>query len=363
VLQNSIIYDGHIFRWQKAGGISRYFSEIITRLPPKWSPVVIGVDKSSTVPPRAGLNVSRLSSIRPRRASQPLKTAWWNLTYLRRASVFHPTYYNLTGGLQYDRIKCPVVVTVHDLTHARYPELMEDAELTLHWQRQALLRADQIICVSHSTERDLQEYFDVPAGKTRVIYHGVSFPICREPQQSVIDQSPMFLFVGGRSGYKNFFFLLRAFANAAQAHAGIRLHVVGSELTAEERWQVFFLGLAGRVEVSVFPDESRLQELYRRSVALLYPSRNEGFGIPPIEAMACGTVAVTSNTTSLPEVVGDAGIMLDPNNLADWTDSILALARDTVSRRELIEKGFRRAELFSWAASSAQHATIYNQFV
>lgn len=357
----NLAYDGHIFRWQKVGGVSRYFREVIARLPPDWAPTILGEDDPRNLPPHPRLVASGLSVIRPRRLTQPLKTLWWERRHLARARLFHPTYYNLTGGLRYDRIKCPVVVTVHDLIAASYPQLEDNAAVTLRDMRDALARADHAICVSQATERDLLAHFPRMAGRTTVIYHGTSFRVTDTPPPPGIFEAPTFLFVGRRATYKNFASLLRAFAKACQSHPTIRLCAAGSPLTEEEKWQIHFLGLAPRVDSVAYPSEEKLEQLYRSSVALLYPSRHEGFGIPPLEAMACGTLAITSNTTSLPEVVGDAGILLDPADEDTWTDCVLAVARQQVARADLVARGRRRATELSWDASARRHVETYQR--
>ena len=121
--------------------------------------------------------------------------------------------------------------------------------------------------------------------------------------RSAIFEKPSFLFVGSRFAYKNFPFLLRAFAKASESNPRIRLRIAGAPLNIEERWQIQLLGISDRVEAVTYPDEQQLVSLYRSSVALVYPSLHEGFGISPLEAMACRTLAITSNTTSLPEVM------------------------------------------------------------
>jgi len=359
----NILYDGHVFRWQKGtGGVSRYFHAIISRLPRDWVPTLLGVDAGAGhLPAHPQLATSPLSAFRPRRLSQPLKRAYWKLRLLRSANLVHPTYYNLTGGLTFSDIKCPVVVTAHDFIAATYPKLEDGAEATIRSQREAFLAATHVVCVSRFTEQDLLDRYPQMAGKTTVIHHGSSFPICTESQPNAIFEKPTFLFIGNRATYKNFPLLLRAFAKACQFHPAIRLRVVGAPLSMEEKWQVYFLGVMDRVDSSVYPNESSLQDLYRQSVALLYPSRHEGFGIPPLEAMACGTIAVASNTTSLPEVVGDAGILLDPTDEDLWADWILQIARQQIARDDLLEKGRKRAGLLSWERSAKRHVELYRQ--
>lgn len=352
-----IVYDGQMLRWG-AGGIARYFSEIISRLPQDSTPTVLGLDQSSHASLRhPNLRIVGRRSLRPR----ALRMLWWQKKYLGPAGVFHPTYYNLSPGLRYSDVKCPVVLTVYDLIYARYAELMENSEEVLKCMRQALERADHVVCISKATENDLLELYPLAAGKTSVIYLGSSFAPPSQLQPVANFERPTFLFVGGRAGYKNFAFLLRAFAQACQSHPGIRLAVVGSPLTPEELWQINFLGITDRLDCVSYPDDETLMRLYCGSVALLYPSRHEGFGIPALEAMACGTIAVTSNTTSLPEVVGNAGIMLDPADEDAWVDCMLLLAPGGGVREGIIEKGRKRVMQFSWARTAAQHLEIYKR--
>jgi glycosyltransferase involved in cell wall biosynthesis len=354
-----ILYDGHMFRWQTYGGISRYFSELVSRLPADWEPVFLGVDRN--LPRHPQLQSSPVSSIRPRRFTQPLKVSYWRLRHFRNAQIFHPTYYHLMGGLRYTDVKGALVITVHDMIHWRYRDFMEDAERTVKTQRDAVIRADRVICVSRATEEDLIDCIPEAAGKTCVIHHGSSFPVQRSQPSIAALERPMFLFVGGRGSYKNFLFLLRAFADACQLCPTICLHIAGPALSPEEHWQLHFLGIADRIQATTYPDEATLRSLYQTSVALLYPSCHEGFGIPVLEAMACGAIAVTSNTTSLPEVVGDAGIMLDPTDQSAWTDCIVQIASGGLDRQLIIERGEKRVRTFSWETSAATHVELYRQ--
>lgn len=359
----NIAYDGHIFRWQKVGGISRYFREVIAHLPTDWTPTILGESDPANLPAHPRLVASGMSSLRPRSVSQPLKRLWWKHHHLARAQLFHPTYYGLTGGLAYEDLRCPLVVTVHDLIAAIYPQLEDSAAATFAAMKEALARAAHAICVSHATERHLLEYFPHMAGKTSVIHHGTSFPVRQDAQPPAIFERPVFLFVGNRATYKNFALVLRAFAQACQSHPTIRLCAAGRPLSEEEKWQIHFLGISERVDSAPFPSEEKLAQLYRDSVALLYPSRHEGFGIPPLEAMACGTLAITADNTSLPEVVRDAGIMLDAADEAAWSDVILAVARQQVDRGGLLARGRRRATELSWVASARKHVEIYQKLL
>jgi glycosyltransferase involved in cell wall biosynthesis len=355
-----LLYDGRVFQFQRAGGINRYFAEIISGLPADWEPVVTGViDFGANVPRHVRLSTPVGPKFWPGRLSRQVCERWWRPNLVGSVDLLHPTYYDLSSGLDLAAFRCPVVTTVHDMIYARYADQICGSETIVTAQREAVLRADRIVCVSKATEEDLLRFIPEASGKTEVVYHGSSFPVSDDSQAETIFEQPTFLFVGGRAGYKNFLFLLRAFAKACQSLPKLRLYVAGSALIDEERWQMHFLGISDRVTVFVHPDEATLQELYRKSVALLYPSRHEGFGIPPLEAMACRTIPITANTTSLPEVMGDAGIMLDPTNEEAWVDAILSCARGALDRSTLLAKGIERSKQFSWRRTVDEHIALY----
>ncbi len=359
-----VVYDGWIFRWQRAGGINRYFQEVVQRLPHDWAVTFLGLARGNSLPVTHSRLARRYNTeLRPRRWSQRLQALWWSRTLLQSNALFHPTYYFLNGGLRWQDVKQPVVLTVHDFIHASYPGQLDNHEETLRAQCEAIERADHLICVSEATRSQLLERFPGLSKPVSVIHHGASFGRTRLNTDAAPDAPPLFLFVGARHGYKNFSFLVRAFARAVQTLPQLRLHVVGAPLTPEEQQFIASAGLAGQVQCSVFPSEDELQALYRRSTALLYPSLHEGFGIPPLEAMICGTIPVTGNNTSLPEVMGDCGIMLDASNSDQWTECILSLARGLPDREDLRQKGLARAAQFTWENSAARHVEVYRSLV
>jgi len=355
-----ILFDGRVFQFQKAGGINRYFAEIIAGLPDAWQPVVTGAyDYGENIPRHRNLATLNPPRFRPGRFQEPYYRKWWRPGIIKTVNLLHPTYYDLTSGFNLADFSCPMVTTVYDMIYALFPKQTEGADFVIKAQRESVLRANRVICISKSTEKDLLELIPEAAGKTTVIYLGASFPSSNDVEETNLFEKPRFIFVGGRGGYKNFLFLLRAFAKAASVVKTIQLEVAGAPLTSEERWQMHFLGITDRVHCTVFPDEQTLQALYHKSVALLYPSRYEGFGIPPLEAMSCGTVSVTANVTSLPEVVADGGIMLDPTEEDVWADCIIKLAVPFSGRDKILERGRNRVKQFTWEDCVRRHLEVY----
>jgi glycosyltransferase involved in cell wall biosynthesis len=359
-----ILYDGRVFQFQKAGGVNRIYAEVISGLPAEYHPLITGVeDFGQNVPSHPNLEQPRFRHFRPSRISVWVRERWWKPRLLDSLDLFHPTYYDLTYGFSFSDFKCPMVLTAYDFIHAIHAKVIEGSEGVIRDQTEAIRKADHIICISKSTENNLLERFPEKEGKTSVIYLASSFEIQPPLAEQPIFEKPTFLFVGLRGGYKNFFFLLRVIAKASKTNSRICLRVVGPPLTTEERWQMEMLGISDRVEAVTYPDEQQLISLYRSSVALVYPSLHEGFGMPPLEAMACRTLAITSNTTSLPEVMGDAGIMLDPTGEADWVECLLKIAKGGGDRDLMIERGLKRVRLFSWKSTVDRHLDVYRQLI
>src|SRR5262249_25004462 len=148
--------------------------------------------------------------------------------------------------------------------------------------------------------------------------------------------------------------LLKAFAKVFDANSEVRLAVVGAKFSAAEERYINELKLTGKIINYGYASDNHLAKLYRHSLAFVYPSLYEGFGIPPLEAMACGGLVVAANQASIPEVVGDAAILFDPD-AKDQLPSILEqISKGFAQREEFIAKGFDRVKLFSWEKTASQ---------
>ncbi|MDQ3258054.1 MAG: glycosyltransferase family 4 protein, partial [Acidobacteriota bacterium] len=174
-----------------------------------------------------------------------------------------------------------------------------------------------------------------------------------------VPPQPYYLYVGSRVRYKNFDGLLSAFTRAASSRPDIRLCVVGQSFDELELKLIADLKLTEHVLNYGHVPDSHLAKLYRHSVAFVCSSLYEGFGIPLLEAMACGTVVVASDCSSIPEVVGDAGVLFDPRATDDLADILIHLLESTTERERLIAKGYVRARLFSWDKTAAQTIEVY----
>jgi glycosyltransferase involved in cell wall biosynthesis len=367
-----ILYDGELYGWQATGGVNRYFANVISGLPRDFEPaLLVARERAGRHPTHPNLKVyefghrspvlERLSPRLGRRYAGRRDRRLWEEVAGARFDVFHPTYYTLMAGRAVNSYGAPAVVTVWDMIHELFPDEMDPAGEHAALKRSAILAADRLVCISENTKRDLLERFPtIPEARVSVTHlaSDLSAELSHGPEP--VPTRPFYLYVGARQErYKNFDGLLRAFARAAEVKKELALCVVGRPFTEDEERRVNELGLAGRVEHYGPAGDTHLAKLYRHSLALVYPSLYEGFGIPPLEAMACGTVAVVSNASSLPEVVGDAGLLFDPRALDELTDILLSLTENDALRRGLIEKGRLRAREFSWAKTVAQTVEVY----
>lgn len=235
---------------------------------------------------------------------------------------------------------------------------------TTRAKQSAIQAADAVICISENTKNDLLKYFPAAESKTTITHLASEFSGDWAYGDETIPSRPYFLYVGSRDKeYKNFDTLLIAFSKAASVNPDILLCVVGSPFNDEEEEQITELKLTDRMQHYRYASDTHLAKLYRCSVAFVYPSLYEGFGIPPLEAMACGTVVVASNSSSIPEVVGDAGILFEPKAAQDLADILLNLLDSPSERDRLIARGHHRRQQFSWDRTAAQTVEVYRSLL
>jgi glycosyltransferase involved in cell wall biosynthesis len=359
-----ILYDGAIYGMQSAGGINRYFANLIGRLPADNAPTLTTYrDRQLHVPIHPNLRVLRFRRFRPGRISRKVEQQW--LRWLTRRTPFdvaHPThYYSHLFTRALERRRIPTVLTVWDMTHEVLPAQMPNSARTSLQKREAVLRADAVICISENTRNDLLERYQLPKDRVTVTYLASEIDIGQAFGSERVPEQPYLLYVGHRYPYKNFRRLLEAFARVAPLRPDLRLCVVGHPFGATERQEIEELRVARHVENVGQVTDPHLAKLYRCSLALVYPSLYEGFGIPPLEAMSCGTAVIASRAASIPEVVGDAGVLFDPFSTEELAEAILRVVDSPQAREAMIRRGRERVRLFSWDKMVADTCEVYAQ--
>jgi glycosyltransferase involved in cell wall biosynthesis len=280
--------------------------------------------------------------------------------------VFFPASYSFFPVWNVKR----VVVTMHDTLALEHPQLVFPTwQGRVAWKLKeyaALAQASQIVTVSETARRDLVSWLGLSPDRVRVVSEGPSPVFCpRAPgpesdaclnRYHITPGTRYLLYVGGLSPHKNLPRLIEAFAQAAPADValllvgdlGDRFHTHVPVLRAA----VERLGLGQRVRFAGFVPDEDLAHLYRRAYALVQPSLMEGFGLPTVEAMACGTPVISSTAGSLPEVVGEAGVFFTPTNVAQMAQALRTVLADGALRGRLAGLALERAKRYSWSASA-----------
>ncbi|WP_245788784.1 glycosyltransferase family 4 protein [Spirulina major] len=260
---------------------------------------------------------------------------------------------------------CRYVVMVHDLIPLRFPN--PRSRLSYYHRfilPQVIRQARHIICNSQSTANDVVEFFRVPAHRVTPIplaYDHNHFHLLDLPTRT---ERPYFLYLGRQDPYKNVQSLIYAFA-ALPNRDEYELWLAGptdQRYTPQCEHLTRELGIRDSVKFMEYVPYEKLPALLNQAIALVFPTLWEGFGLPVLEAMACGTPVITSNVSALPEVTGDAAILIDPYNVPELTAAMGAIATDLNLRDNLIQLGLLRASEFSWARTGQQTAEVLFPF-
>ncbi len=310
---------------------------------------------------------SAINAVRPRIAAKALL----------HADIFHSTYAGIPRSLRRQRHIKPIL-TIHDLT----PVLFGNDLITPHnrdvFQRilDSLRPEDYVHAVSEHTKSDLVRLTGFPADRVAVI-HWAASPDTFHPQgdqaaiaatraKYQIPDGPYLLSLATLAPHKNMAHLVRCIERLERAGAAgdLRLVLAGRR---DYKYARFIEDIArsesarNRIHLTGYVDDGDLGALYSGALAFAFPSLYEGFGLPPLEAMQCGTPVICSNASSLPEVVGDAGILLDPSDQDAWCEAIVALLQNENRRASLAAAGLVRAAGFTWAKTVEQTAALYRQ--
>ena len=348
----------------KQGVFSRYFANIIGRLPESFVPVLTTCNNDQlNLPVHPNLRVFKYKRFRPTRISGRIERLYFDaIDFLKDFDLLHPTYYFTHSENLFSRHKYPIILTVHDMTHEVFSDLMEPLGETVKQKQEAIHAADAIICISENTKRDLLDRYSIPEKRIKVIHLASELEMSMAYGPEKVPARPYFLYVGMRLKYKNFIGLLDAFAKVASSNSEAILCIVGSPFSDAESRIISELKLTDRIEHYGFVADRHLAKLYRCSVGFVYPSLYEGFGIPPLEAMACGAPVIACRSSSIPEVVGDAALLFAPDSNDDLVEALLLLLNHPGERACLIDRGFERAKMFSWDRTAEKTIEIYRSF-
>ena len=352
-----VLFSHDIFVMQRHGGASRIFAGLHRALLEQGvkSRVAAGLHINTYLAGQgrvAGVRVSGLTSPAILGAygicNAPLERA---IVATWRPSVYHLTYF----PRRTERPRSPVAVTVLDMIHERYPEQFPPEDRTSERKRHWVDAADLVFTISQRTKDDLVSVFSVPDEKVVAVHPGVS-PLAPAGPFDASRFGDYLLYVGERGiGYKNFDGLVQAMARSEVARGCNLVCFGGRPATAAERALLSGVGLLERTTM-VNGGDAELAALYAGARALVYPSKYEGFGFPPLEAMAAGCPVACARAGSLPEVAGDAALLFDPDDVDDIAAALDRIVADEGLRSRLLASGAARARTFTW--ERAAHGTV-----
>lgn len=343
---------------ERAAGLQRYASQMILALQRAGLrfELIVGElhgrpDWLGQVPHRVILDAPIFARL-PRSVSATLRLLRLQTMFLR-ARVGGGTLLAL-GHEALARPPMGQVAVAHDLTHLKTFSKHEPLSKRIRnrlW-KSALERSRSIIAISHATRRDLIEVFGLDPDRIEVVYEGVDRglfrPLVEEPANAAM--VPYLLYAGTLQPHKNVGLLIEAYVRLRRDVEACDLKLAGN-YTAE---QVDALvakipaALRGDVHFVGFVSDEALAGLMRHCAGFVFPSRNEGFGLAPVEAMACGAPVLAADAGSLTEVIGDGGVLLSPDDVDVWHAEMLRLVREPDRRRALSERALRRSDIFSW---------------
>ncbi|MGB9418546.1 MAG: glycosyltransferase family 1 protein [Acidobacteriaceae bacterium] len=361
-----IAFDHQVTSLQDAGGMSRYHYELARQIRGREGvslDLLLG-GQSSVLPfaelKGEGVRVANWKSrMRAGYARYAMNALWTAATAPARGryDIYHAGYHRWEPAIRH-RV---LVATHHDATQERFPELFRNAAAIRTRKGRLYQRADIVICVSESARQDLMEIYRVPEARTRLVHHGAT-PVAETTAAFEDgDARPYVLYVGSRSAYKNFPALMQAFGKAESARS-MRLVVAGGGAWSDaERAAMAENGLENRVLLLPRVEEAALGALYRGAALFVYPSRYEGFGLPPLEAMSAGCPVLVSRTSSLPEICGDAAYYFDPATKGALEQELERLLGNSTLLGAKVHAGRARVGRYTWESAAAGTLAVYRE--
>jgi glycosyltransferase involved in cell wall biosynthesis len=321
------------------------------------------------VPPTLGPNFRAVLEPSP---NYSIREQWHVPLVLRREKpdVYHAPHYVLPAA-----VMSPSVVTIHDCIHLMFPQYLPNRRAYLYaravmWA--AARRADAILTVSEASKRDILRFFDVKPEKVVVVHNAIDERFWTPPAEEDVArvreryqlQHGFVLYAGNIKPHKNLVRLIEAFDEIRRGDfEEMKLVIIGDEISKMPalRRAVHQHHLHKHVRFLGYVSDETLAILYRLAAAFVFPSIYEGFGLPPLEAMASGTPVVTSNVSSLPEVTGDAAVLVNPHDTGSIVAGVRRVLSDPAFADQLRQKGPVRAREFSWERSVAKTRDLYER--
>lgn len=362
-----IIYDHQIFWYQKYGGISKYFAELMNSAKKN---NLFDFDLSTKFSNNKYIENKSFSSAKqffPEVEFTGKRTLFSPLNYLNQKNtlkllnsnkfdLFHPTYFQ---DYYLNKTKIPFVLTVHDLTMEKFNKYFSKKVVFRNEKYKLFKKSNRLITVSKKTKHDLIEIYDLNKNNIDVVYHGVlKFKLEK------IDNLPKkyILFVGGRGLYKNFDFFVKSISKLLIKDKDLHLICVGEKFSENELKLFNELKISNKLK-QISATESELAYLYKNAKLFVFPSLYEGFGLPILEAMQYGCPVALSNASCFPEIAQNSAVYFDPKNKESILESVSKVLYEEKKRNLLIKRGLKREKDFSWDKCAKETKKVYEKAI
>lgn len=303
--------------------------------------------------------------------SYPKKTGWLfnfgnhcftqNQIIDFNSDIIHETYFTKYRPW---KSKAARVITVYDMIHELFPESFKIDDNLSKLKKRALLNADHIISISQNTKNDLVELFNIPEDKISVVHLASNISKLHKFKSLKVTPKPFILYVGSRAEYKNFNLLLFAYSKSKRVQNDFNLVAFGGGLFSErERKTILDLNLSPENVLQKSGTDHDLHNFYSSASVFVYPSKYEGFGLPPLEAMTFGCPVISSNTSSMPEVIGDAALYFSPSQPDELLEVLEKVLYSDHIKNQLVDKGGIRIQNFSWSKCAHETLDIYQKLI
>lgn len=356
----NLLFDG---RMMNMSGIGRYSQELSGNLfskDKKFNNVTILTNDSSSFLQNGAHTVkSKVFSV-----SEQFEM--YKFAKNKRGYIFHSPHF--LYPLAY---KDPLILTVHDITPILFPKIFSKAgrlymKFFLDFAKD---KADKIITVSNQTKLDLMNHFQIPEEKIQTIYNGVDlaffndYSLDNNNYDNKYKYKDYILYAGNIRPHKNLETLIKALNVLHSQNRKIPLIIIGQTKNSYEELNklIFEYKLQEYVKFTGWVENEELKYLYQNATVFAYPSLYEGFGLPPLEAMACGTPVVTTNVSSIPEVVGDAALQVSPLDFEEMAYALNGILESKSLQEDLSQKGLERVKLFQWDKTASEVYEVYEE--
>lgn len=348
----NILYDGPFTPFPK-GGVVRYYRELSLNL---FKANDICFSRYSPKDRSKDFILPPFAHFRPHKISFYFEYLWFKYSYKNKIDIVHPTEFQLSPtGTYFLNKGAKLVITIHDLIHEKFgaPEGLYDRKSRYDFYS----KADGYIFVSQSTKHDFGEFYPdlLETKPSQVIWHGSNYKTQGKSSQK--RASKQFLFVGARRGYKNFVTAAKAFCKIANNDPKIRLVVAGPPPYPDEL--ELLKDFSNQIDWKIFPQDRELKYLYSSSLALLYTSNYEGFGMPLLEALSQSCVPIAGNHSSIPEIVGDSGILVNTKSFEEVTTAMRKCLMDPAFTQSLCVRSENQLKRFDWNDTATKTLKFY----